>query len=60
MKLTFKDKETDGKFKQYVCENKEVLKVLFWYLSLAKNPIIRIVAKAISQIVEVACPEKKT
>ena len=60
MKISFKDKETDNSFKEFVCENKNVLNVLLSYLSLAKNPIIRIVANALSQIIAVACPEKKT
>lgn len=60
MKLTFKDQETDKKFKEYVCENKNVLDVLLWFGEQAKNPIVRILFRTIGQILDVVCPEKKT
>lgn len=60
MKLTFKDKETEGKFKDFVCENKLTLKILCDFGQLAKNPIVRIVFGSLSKILDVTCPEKKT
>lgn len=60
MKLTFKDQKTNEKFKEFVCENKDTLDILLWYLSLSKNPIIRIASKTLDSILDIACPEKKT
>lgn len=60
MKLKFKTPEEENKFKEFVCENKNILETLFLFGSLAKSAIVRIAFKALSDILKVTCPEKKT
>lgn len=60
MKAKFKNPEDESKFKEFVCANKQVLSTFFAFGPLLSSKVVRIVFKALFEIINVACPEKKT
>lgn len=60
MKAKFKNPEDEKNFQEFVCANKQVLSTFFAFGPLLSGRIIRIVFKALGEILNVVCPEKKT
>lgn len=59
MKIKFKDKVKEGKFKEFVCKNKLVLEQFFAFGKEANNPFVAIAANALSGAIDVVCPDEK-
>lgn len=57
MKLKFKNQEDENKFKEFVCKHKDVLQTFLSFGQLASGAIVRIIFKAVSEIIKVACPK---
>ena len=58
MKISFKSKADEGKFKQFVCKNKATLKTFLSFGEAMKNPIVRLLFKGLSEALDIICPEK--
>jgi len=56
MKISFKSKQEEGKFKQFVCKNKEMLKTFLAFGETMKNPIVRLLFKGLSEALDIICP----
>jgi len=56
MKISFKTKSDEGKFKQFVCKNKAILKAFLAFGEAMKNPV-RLLFRGLSEALDLICPE---
>ena len=58
MKISFQSKQDEGKFKEFVCKNKKVLKAFLAFGIVMKNPFVRLIFRALDEVLDIICPEK--
>ena len=56
MKISFKSKKDENNFKEFVCENKALLKQFLSFGMLMKNPIARFIFRALDEVLDIICP----
>ena len=57
MKISFRKKEDENKFKNFVCENKKVLRAFFAFGSAIRNPFAKGLFFLFSKVLGVICPD---
>jgi len=58
MKISFRRKKHESKFKKFVCDNKKVLKQFLAFGSVMRNPFVRLIFAALSKALDLVCGKK--